>query len=449
MSILVSLNREQKEAVGLLQIGTFLEYFDFMLYIHMAVLLNELFFPETDPHTASLLAAFAFCSTWVFRPIGALIFGYIGDHIGRKTTVIITTMMMSLSCVIMANLPTYAQIGLAASWIVTICRIVQGLSSMGEKIGAEIYVSEITKPPSAYPAVAFVAVASAMGAMGALGVATLTTSYGFNWRTAFWIGAGIAVLGSVARTRLRETPEFVDMKIKLKLAMEKRNLQNRVDSKRLAKTGDIETKVPLSTVMSYFFIQCGWPLTFYLVYVCFNPILKDVYGYSSADIIHHNFILTVIQVIEAIGLAYMSYYVYPLKILKVKNYVTLLVMVAIPFWISMSSSSFDIFLLQILILTFCTSEIPAQYIFIKTIPVYRRFTASSFIYASARALTYVVTSFGIVCMISCFGYVGILIITLPLWVGLFWGVRHFEKLEGLRLPKQTRIKEEAVLSKAA
>ena len=74
-----SLTKEQKEAVGLLSIGTFLEYFDLMLFVHMAVLLNDLFFPKTDPFTASLLAAFAFCSTYLLRPIGALIFGYIGD----------------------------------------------------------------------------------------------------------------------------------------------------------------------------------------------------------------------------------------------------------------------------------------------------------------------------------------------------------------------------------
>ena len=86
-----SLTREQKEAVGLLSIGTLLEYFDLMLYVHMAVLLNELFFPKTHPFTASLLSAFAFCSTFVFRPFGALIFGYIGDTIGRRVTVVITT----------------------------------------------------------------------------------------------------------------------------------------------------------------------------------------------------------------------------------------------------------------------------------------------------------------------------------------------------------------------
>ena len=163
MKSLKSLDRKQKEAIGLLQIGTFLEYFDLMLYVHMAVLLNELFFPNTDPHTTSLLAAFAFCSTYVLRPFGALIFGYIGDNIGRKSTVIVTTMMMSLSCILMANLPTYAQIGITASWLVTLCRMVQGLSSMGEIMGAMIYITEIVKRPLQFAMVSLVALSASLG----------------------------------------------------------------------------------------------------------------------------------------------------------------------------------------------------------------------------------------------------------------------------------------------
>ncbi|WP_425361442.1 MFS transporter [Candidatus Tisiphia endosymbiont of Ceraclea dissimilis] len=93
-----SLTKAQKEAVGLLSIGTFLEYFDLMLYIHMASFLNELFFEPTDAKTSSLMMAFAFCSTYIFRPVGAVIFGWLGDNIGRKSTVIITTFMMAASC---------------------------------------------------------------------------------------------------------------------------------------------------------------------------------------------------------------------------------------------------------------------------------------------------------------------------------------------------------------
>ncbi len=68
-----SLSYEQREATGILQIGTFLEYFDLMLYVHMSVVLNELFFPKTDPHVESLISAIAFCTPFVFRPFGALI----------------------------------------------------------------------------------------------------------------------------------------------------------------------------------------------------------------------------------------------------------------------------------------------------------------------------------------------------------------------------------------
>ncbi|MGN7620106.1 MFS transporter [Rickettsia amblyommatis] len=87
-----------------MSIGTFLEYFDLYLYVHMAVLLNKLFFPQADPQTALIYEAAALCSTYVFRPIGALIFGWLGDNIGRKSTIIITTLLMAIACFIMANL---------------------------------------------------------------------------------------------------------------------------------------------------------------------------------------------------------------------------------------------------------------------------------------------------------------------------------------------------------
>ena len=118
-----SLTREQKQAVGLLSIGTFLEYFDLMLYVHMAVLLNELFFPKYDPFTASLLSAFGFCSSYLLRPFGAFIFGWLGDNIGRKMVIVITTIIMAITCTTIAVLPTYAKIGITASWIITICRM--------------------------------------------------------------------------------------------------------------------------------------------------------------------------------------------------------------------------------------------------------------------------------------------------------------------------------------
>jgi MHS family proline/betaine transporter-like MFS transporter len=148
-----TVREEEWRAIPILSIGTFLEYFDFMLYVHMAVLLNDLFFSKSDDFSASLLSSFAFCATFIFRPVGGLLIGWLGDTYGRRSTVIITSFAMALSCLLMFFLPTYQQVGIVASWAVTACRIVQGISSMGEIIGAQLYLTELIKPPKVYPAV--------------------------------------------------------------------------------------------------------------------------------------------------------------------------------------------------------------------------------------------------------------------------------------------------------
>jgi MHS family proline/betaine transporter-like MFS transporter len=458
MGILSSLTRQQKEAVGLLQIGTFLEYFDLMLYVHMAVLLNELFFPKTDPHTAALLSAFAFCSTFVLRPFGALIFGYIGDNIGRKTTVIITTMMMAVSCIIMANLPTYAQVGITATWLVTICRITQGLSSMGEMMGAQIYITEITKPPVQYPAVSFISVASSLGASVALGVGVLVTTTGFNWRIAFWVGAAVAMVGSIARTKLRETPEFVDMKRRLKNDIEKNSLdatpftQSQIRKmNQMLKEGKKE-KISGKTLTAFSLVYCGWPLTFLILYMYFNPFLKEHCGYSAEDIIFHNFILSLIMLFSEFFWSKLSYKIHPLKILKGRGIGFLILSIPLPIMILYCTSSFHIFILQFLIMAFQLGYFPAPSVFIKHFPVFRRFTATSFLYALTRAVMYVITSFGIVYLTEWFGYYGLWVMLIPITLAYLWGTHHFEKLEeesGVRLKKTPRISNTQAESRLA
>lgn len=224
----VSLTCNQKEAIGLLSIGTFLEYFDLMLYVHMAVVLNELFFPKADPKVAFIYSASAFCSTYLLRPFGALIFGWIGDTIGRKTTIIITTFLMSLSCLIMAVLPPYSEIGIKALWLVTACRVIQGMASMGEIVGAELYLLETIQLPARYMAVSVIGVFGTLGAKFALGMAALVTSYSLNWRLAFFFGAIVAFIGSIARTNLRETVEFVDAKRRIKKTFDKAKIDIKV-----------------------------------------------------------------------------------------------------------------------------------------------------------------------------------------------------------------------------
>lgn len=426
-----SLRREQREAVGLLQIGTFLEYFDLMLYVHMAVLLNDLFFPKTDPHTASLIAAFAFCSTYVLRPFGALLFGWIGDHIGRKTTVIITTMMMAVSCLIMANLPTYSQIGITAAWIVTICRLIQGLSSMGERIGAEIYITEMTKPPEQYPLVALTGTLATFGGVCALIVASLVTTQGFNWRLAFWIGAGIALVGSVARTRLRETPDFVDMKRRMKKAIEDSSRDGLGKAADLLKSTNLlfREKVDKKTSISFMVIQIPWAVWFFFVYVYGAEILKKRFGFSAEQIIQHNFLVSLFHLLNLLTAFSLSFWINPIKILKIKWFVLSSLIMFVPYLIYRSNSPYDLFFIQAVFIFLAYDICPASPIFYNHIPIFKRFTYSAFTYAIARALAYVITSFSFICVTDCFGYYGLWVIMIPVSIMYIFGLKHFEKLE--------------------
>jgi MFS family permease len=422
---LSSLSREKREAIGLLSIGTFLEYFDLLLYVHMAVLLNELFFPKTDPHTAALLSAFAFCSSYILRPLGALIFGYLGDNIGRKSTVIITTTMMSLSCFTMANLPTYEQIGITAAYIVTICRIVQGMATMGEVIGADLYITEITKPPIQYPAVTLIAVFGVLGGTVALGVASLVTSFGLNWRSAFWLGALVAVIGAVARTRLRETPDFADAKRRIKNAI----IKAKHDPDLLNQNVIWNEKVNKKTALSLFFIECSWPVCFYFAYMYCGNILKTTFHFTPEEVIHQNFIVSMIQLFSWLIVAYLSYIIYPLKILKVRLILFLIFIAFCPYLLNNITSSYQIMMIQAFIAVFGFMGTPAIPIFYKHFPVFKRFTYATFSYALSRAFIYVVTSFGLVYFSTFFGNYVVLVVMIPTAIAFIYAVHHFETLE--------------------
>ncbi len=419
------LTKEQKEAVGLLSIGTFLEYFDLMLYVHMAVLLNELFFPKYDPNTASLLSAFAFCSTFVFRPFGALAFGWLGDNISRKATVVITTILMAFSCIVMANLPPYSQIGVTASWLITICRAVQGMSSVGEIVGAELYLTEITSPPIQYPIVSFIAIFSVVGTVAALATASLFTAFGLNWRIAFWIGTAIAMIGAIARTALRETPEFADAKRRLKKNYEKSN----IDQAALQDDPIFNEQANKKTTLYLLLVNCAWPACFYFSYIHCGNLLKSSFNYSAEGVIHHNFVLSLVQLFGLLIIAFLSYRVYPLKILKVKLWIFSIGVLFCPYLLNNIGAPIYLFIIQSFIVLFAVDTVPAVSIFFKHLPVFKRFTYSSFIYAVSRALMYIITSFGIIYLTMHFGHYGLLVVMIPLNIGCAFGLNHFDKLE--------------------
>jgi MHS family proline/betaine transporter-like MFS transporter len=375
MHVMIRLSKERKEAIFLLQIGTFLEYFDLMLFVHMAVVLNELFFPKFDPFTNSLLSAFAFCSTFALKPVGALVFGYIGDKVGRKHTVIITTIVMAISCLIMANVPTYAQIGITASWVITICRGLQGMSSIGESIGAELYTAELIPVPLRYKAVGYIGFAGVVGMVVSLIVAKVILSLGIN-----------------------ENPAW-------------------------------EEKVNKKTSLAYFLIFCGWPFCFYFSYVHCGGILKEQFHYTKEALIHHNLMISIFNLVGLFLFIRLTEKIHPLIILKAKLIIYIPFLFMVPWLLLNTKSDSTIFIIQIFGVIFGHSTIPAKAIFLMHFPIFKRFRYASMITAISHVTLYIITSFGLVYAVKFFGEYGILLISLPVTFSFLWGLLHFEKLE--------------------
>jgi MHS family proline/betaine transporter-like MFS transporter len=329
----------------------------------------------------------------------------------------------------MATLPTYAQIGIVAAWIVTFCRIAQGISSMGESVGAEIYLTESIELPARYPAVAFVSVSATLGGLFALGVAFFVISFSLNWRFAFWGGAFIAIIGAISRTYLRETPKFLEMKRKwLKKEIHEANLEG---DPLYGVEINATWKEPVNgkTLVSYFFVSCGTALCFYLAFIYFNPILKESFGYSSEDIIKHNFFLALVSLISNILVAYLSYQIHPIKINKIRGILSTVVMLSIPFLLINLTNPIQLFLIQVLILIFPLDDVPASAVYMSHFPLYRRFTYATLLFSIARASVYVITAVGVIYLEAYFGSFGLWFITLPAVFGYLCSMRHFEGLE--------------------
>jgi hypothetical protein len=300
---------------------------------------------------------------------------------------------------------------------------------MGEVIGAEIYLTESIERPARFPAVVFLSVADNLGGIAALGVAFLVISFNLNWRLAFWGGAVIAIFSAFARTRLRETPEFLSTKRKqLRESIQQMNID--ADPIHGAEFNAAwKEKLNYKTLTSYFFISSVVPLGFYLAFFHFIPFLKENFGYSSEDIVRHNFFLAFTPLITSLTLAYLSYWIHPLKIQKARAALVLLLMILFPFLTMAVKNPMQLFLIQSLLLIAMSGEAPSIPIYWSHFPVYCRFRCATLLFSFARGFIHVVTSFGVIYLISYWGSFGIWVIALPISIAYFCALNHFVNLE--------------------
>ncbi|MEY4369625.1 MAG: hypothetical protein RL564_1575, partial [Pseudomonadota bacterium] len=133
---------EERKVIFASSLGTVFEWYDFYLYGSLAAIIAKQFFAGTDPNTAFIFALLAFAAGFLVRPFGAIVFGRLGDMVGRKYTFLITILIMGVSTFVVGLLPNYASIGIAAPVILITLRILQGLALGGEYGGAATYVAE-------------------------------------------------------------------------------------------------------------------------------------------------------------------------------------------------------------------------------------------------------------------------------------------------------------------
>ena len=133
---------EERKVIFASSLGTVFEWYDFYLYGSLAAIIAVQFFSGLDPTSAYIFALLAFAAGFLVRPFGALVFGRLGDMIGRKYTFLVTILIMGISTFLVGVLPNYASIGFAAPVILIILRLAQGLAMGGEYGGAATYVAE-------------------------------------------------------------------------------------------------------------------------------------------------------------------------------------------------------------------------------------------------------------------------------------------------------------------
>ena len=213
------MSAEEKKVIFASSLGTVFEWYDFYLYGSLAAIIAKQFFSGLDEGSAFIFALLAFAAGFIVRPFGALVFGRLGDMIGRKYTFLVTILIMGLSTFIVGILPTYASIGVAAPVILIGLRLLQGLALGGEYGGAATYVAEHAPQGKRGAYTAWIQTTATLGLflslMVILGTRTAIGEEAFadwGWRVPFLVSILLLGISVYIRLSMNESPAFTKMK---------------------------------------------------------------------------------------------------------------------------------------------------------------------------------------------------------------------------------------------
>ena len=206
-------------------VGTLIEWYDFYIFGSLAPIIAAQFFPKGNP-TAALLSTLAtFAAGFIVRPFGALVFGRLGDKVGRKYTFLLTLVLMGGSTFAIGLVPGYETIGFAAPLLVLLLRLIQGLALGGEYGGAATYVAEYSPPNRRGFYTSWIQTTATLGLLLSLGVILITRKSlaedeaasirafeSWGWRIPFWLSIVLVGMSIYIRLKMKESPLFSKLK---------------------------------------------------------------------------------------------------------------------------------------------------------------------------------------------------------------------------------------------
>ena len=214
-----TITNEERKVIFASSLGTVFEWYDFYLYGSLAAIIAKQFFAGTDPNTAFIFALLAFAAGFLVRPFGAIVFGRLGDMVGRKYTFLVTILIMGVSTFVVGLLPNYASIGIAAPIILVSLRILQGLALGGEYGGAATYVAEHAPDHKRGAFTSWIQTTATLGLFLSLMVILATrTAIGeeafadWGWRIPFLLSVFLLAVSVWIRLSMNESPAFTKMK---------------------------------------------------------------------------------------------------------------------------------------------------------------------------------------------------------------------------------------------
>ncbi|KRE86600.1 MFS transporter [Arthrobacter sp. Soil764] len=204
-----------KKALGGTIVGNTMEWYDVGVFGYLITTMGPVFLPESDPTTQTLFLLGTFAATFIARPLGGVIFGWLGDKVGRQKILATTLMIMAASTFAVGLLPGYAQIGLWAAALLVLLKVVQGFSTGGEYAGATTFVSEYAADKRRGFFASFLDLGSYLGfAIGAALVSVLQLTLGqdtmedWGWRIPFLVAGPLGLIAVYFRSKIEESPQF-------------------------------------------------------------------------------------------------------------------------------------------------------------------------------------------------------------------------------------------------